>query len=45
MYEIKDYFEEIIGSSIYALLPGIVENTFFFLDEVIYHDENRDFSS
>ena len=27
-FEIKDYFEEKIGKSIYSLLPGVVENTF-----------------
>jgi hypothetical protein len=27
-FEIKDYFEEKIGKSIYSLLPGVIENTF-----------------
>jgi len=27
-YKIKEYFEGIIGCSIYQLLPGIIENTF-----------------
>ena len=27
-FEIKDYFEQKIGKSIYSLLPGVIENTF-----------------
>ena len=27
-FEIKDYFEDKIGKSIYSLLPGVAENTF-----------------
>jgi hypothetical protein len=27
-FEIKDYFEDKMGKSIYSLLPGVVENTF-----------------
>ena len=26
-FEIKDYFEDKIGKSIYRLLPGVAENT------------------
>ena len=28
--DVKDYFEERIGHSVYQLLPGVVENTFGF---------------
>lgn len=30
VFEIKKYFEERIGKSIYSVLPGVVENTFTF---------------
>jgi hypothetical protein len=29
-FEIKEYFEGLIGRSIYSILPGVVENTFGF---------------
>ena len=27
-FEIKDYFERMMGKSVYSILPGVVENTF-----------------